>query len=87
MNKTVCLKRTSKKPLPEKGAWSLKNGYNGSPATRATIIQKGEAYYEVVVYNLKGAWSESSKPSDNIQSLEEAKRWIIERYGGKWCKD
>ena len=81
------LKRTSQKPFPIKGAWSEKNGFKGaSPATRATILRKGEEWYEVCVYHLRGAWFESSESSDNIRNLAEAKQWIIEHYGGKWVK-
>jgi len=80
-------RRTSTKPYPIKGAWTEDNGYKGSPATRATILKHGENWFEVQVYNLRGAWCEGSEPCDNITSLEEAKNWLIEYYGGKWVKD
>lgn len=81
------LKRTSPHPYPTLGAWSVENGYKGSPATRATILKMGEEWYEVQVYNLKGAWCESSEPCDNLRSFEEAKQWIRDYYGGKWVLD
>lgn len=82
------LKRTLRKPYPIKGAWSEENGFKGaSPATRAIIMRKGEEWYEVQVYHLRGAWCEGSEPSDDIKSLEEAKQWLVEHYGGKWIKD
>jgi hypothetical protein len=82
------LKRTLRKPYPIKGAWSEKNGFKGaSPATRAIITRKGKEWYEVQVYHLRGAWFESSEESDDIKSLEEAKQWLVEHYGGKWIND
>ena len=87
MEEYVCLKRTSRKPFPIKGAWSVENGYKGSPATRATIQKISENNWDVQVYHLNGAWFECSMPSDNIKSLDEAKLWLIEHYGGKWCDD
>ena len=88
VGKYIELKRTSQKPYPIKGAWSEEFGFKGaSPATRATIKRKGEKWYEVQVYHLRGAWCEGSDPSDDINSLEEAKQWLVEHYGGKWIKD
>lgn len=87
-NNVICLRRTSAKPYPIKGAWSEENGFKGaSPATRATITKLSEDNWEVQVYHLRGAWFEYSKPWDNIRSLEEAKQWLVDHYGGKWCKD
>lgn len=86
-NNVICLKRTSSKPYPTKGAWYVENGYKGSPATRATVTKLSEDNWEVQVYHLRGAWFEYSEPKDNIRSFEEAKRWLVEHYGGKWCKD
>ena len=83
----VEFRRTAKKPFPTKGAWTEENGYKGSPATRATLIKNGEEWYEVQVYNLRGAWCEGSEPSDDLKSFSEAKKWLIDNYGGKWVKD
>ena len=89
MEEKTCFeyKRVARKPYPTKGAWSVEKGYKGSPATRAIISKLGPENYEVQVYELRGAWFEYSRPSDNLCSLEDAKRWMVENYGGSWVED
>ena len=84
------LKRCSAKPYPIKGGWAIFN--DKSPATHASIQINVDGYYEVNVWDLRGdsAWNESSWGRTifvKLNTLKEAKIWLVENYGGKWSKE
>lgn len=84
------LKRSSSKPYPIKGGWAMFN--DKSPATHASIQINVEGYYEVNVWDLRGdsAWNESSwgrTVFNKLETLKDAKKWLVENYGGKWVKE
>lgn len=87
----IFLKRTSPKPYPTKGPW-VDMGNLPSPATRAAIIENPNGFYEVNVWELKydTQWNESSYSGMygylKLESEEAAKKWLVENYGGRWCK-
>lgn len=89
MEDKVLFKRTSPKPYPTTGIYA---SYK-SPATRACIGRNVEGFFEVNVWdnNRSGyLWCEESysylHKFIKLKSFEEAKQWLIETYGGKWCK-
>ena len=89
MEDTIILRRTSPKPYPTKGIYAPYK----SPATRASIGKNTQGFYEVNVWDMNKSgypWSEWSYSMLHkfvrLDSLEEAKHWLIENYGGKWCK-
>lgn len=84
------LKRHYAKPYPIKGCWAMFNGK--SPATHASIQINADGYYEVNVWDLRGdsAWNESSWGRTifvKLNTLKDAKIWLVENYGGKWVKE
>lgn len=82
-------RKTSRKPCATKGAYEGVCSY----ATHACIIQENDGLYVVNVWDLRpnSNWHETSDSQlhhfTRLQTLEEAKKWLIESYGGKWVKE
>lgn len=89
MEEKIFLKRISPKPYPTKGVYG-KDNYK-TPATRACILQNAEGFFEVNVWDTNRSgypWSEESYSQLHkfvrIESVDAAKQWLIDNYGGKW---
>lgn len=88
MENKVLLKRTSPKPYPTKGRYV---SYE-TPATRANILLNNKNFYDVIVWDIRSGypWSEHSYSQLHgwtmLNSVKEAKQWLIENYGGRWCE-
>ena len=87
MEDKIFLKRLSPKPYAICGPYETSK----SPATRACILQNVEGYFEVNVWDMNKQgypWSEESYSMLHkfvkLESVDQAKRWLIDNYGGKW---